>query len=88
MKTDDELRSIVMKEIADTLAQSGEADLLKIHRYRYAIPQYDLSTGERLEAIRKIQQLHPGLIMAGNIRDGIGMADRIRQAREISQMLI
>jgi oxygen-dependent protoporphyrinogen oxidase len=35
-----------------------------------------------------LQYQYPGLILAGNIRDGIGMADRVKQARTISDTLI
>ncbi|MBE0653277.1 MAG: protoporphyrinogen oxidase [Bacteroidales bacterium] len=59
-------------------------DLVKLFRYRYAIPQYGLTTGERLRAIREVEALYPGLIIAGNVRDGIGMADRIRQGVTIA----
>jgi oxygen-dependent protoporphyrinogen oxidase len=30
----------------------------------------------------------PGLILAGNIRDGIGMADRVKQAKNIAEEII
>ena len=37
---------------------------------------------------RKIETEQPGLILAGNLRDGIGMADRIRQAVSIANQCI
>jgi oxygen-dependent protoporphyrinogen oxidase len=62
-------------------------DLFEIFRYKYAIPQYELSSGKRFETISLIQQKYPGLVLAGNIRDGISMADRIKQARTIAEEL-
>ncbi len=62
-------------------------DLLKFYRYKYAIPQYGLSSAKRFETIRQVEQKYPGLFLAGNIRDGIGMADRIKQARTIAEEL-
>ncbi len=88
LKSDQEIRDIVMKEIRETLFENREPDLLKIFRYKYAIPQYEKTSGERLDCINKIQDQYPGLILAGNIRDGIGMADRVKQAKSISDMLI
>jgi oxygen-dependent protoporphyrinogen oxidase len=86
-KSDDEITAITLGEIRKTLGEKGEPDLLRIFRYRKAIPQYEISTGERLERIRELERRYPGLILAGNMRDGIGMADRVRQARQIADLL-
>ncbi len=55
-------------------------DLFEVTRHPLAIAQYGTDTAERLEAIDRIEQVNKGLILAGSIRDGIGMADRIKQA--------
>ncbi|MDD4970006.1 MAG: protoporphyrinogen oxidase [Paludibacter sp.] len=87
-KTDSEIETLVYKEIRETMGTTEKAELLKIFRYKYAIPQYDMSSGERLASIDKIQSTYPGLILAGNIRDGIGMPDRVKQARQLSELFI
>lgn len=56
-------------------------------RHAKAIPQYDASSGPRIASVSKIEQRHKGLILAGNLRDGIGMAQRITQATTIARML-
>ncbi|MEX2371820.1 MAG: protoporphyrinogen oxidase [Bacteroidales bacterium] len=86
---DDRIRDLALKEIQETL-NTGETlpDLMDIYRYEHAIPQYEKSTGERLVAIEKIESQFPGLILAGNIRDGIGMADRVKQGYAIAQKII
>lgn len=38
-------------------------------------------------SVSKIEQRHKGLILGGNLRDGIGMAQRITQATTIARML-
>ena len=58
---------------------------MKLFRYRHAIPQYTESAGLRIRAIEKVQQRYPGLILAGNIHEGIGMADRVAQAVRIAR---
>lgn len=63
-------------------------NLIKVFRYPHAIPQYGADSKERFESIESIQQQYPGLVLAGGIRDGIGMADRIKQARTIAEQLI
>ncbi len=81
--------SIVDKEISSMMRlRDFNPDLLKIHRYDHAIPQYGPESAEKLQTIETIQANHPGLILAGNIRDGIGMADRIKQGRQIAEHIV
>jgi oxygen-dependent protoporphyrinogen oxidase len=63
-------------------------DVMRICRYPKAIPQYGESTGKRYEMIELLQKKYPGLILAGNMRDGIGMADRVKQGRTIAEEII
>lgn len=56
-----------------------EIDAMHISRHSKAIPQYEKTADAVLQAIDLLQKQHSGLIIAGNSRDGIGMADRIRQ---------
>lgn len=85
--SDYEIYEIVTDIIKGTLNTDQIPDLFRIFRYEHAIPQYEKSTGERLEAINKIESEYPGLILAGNIRDGIGMSDRVKQARKIADQI-
>lgn len=83
--SDEELSELVLANVKEMMETNQEPDLLKIHRYPHAIAQYEASTKERLEAIEDIENEYEGLILAGNIRDGIGMADRIKQGRTIAE---
>lgn len=65
--------------------ESVEPDLIHIFRHLQAIPQYEETSKARFEAIETIQTQYPGLILGGNIRGGIGMADRIKQGVELAQ---
>jgi protoporphyrinogen/coproporphyrinogen III oxidase len=86
--SDDEIKQTVFNDIRETLdAENPEPDVFEIFRYKHAIPQYEISSGLRLEAIANIEKKYPGLLLAGNIRDGIGMADRVKQAFEIAREL-
>lgn len=83
---DEKIGSILKTEVKEMLEiPDFSPDLMHIYRYKYAIPQYGLSSAERFETIDKLQKKYPGLILAGNIRNGIGMADRIKQARTIAK---
>ena len=83
--TDAETEKLVLREIREMLGvEDPDPALFRIFRYRRAIPQYGKTSKERLEAISRIQEQHPGLCLAGAVREGIGMADRIKQARDIA----
>lgn len=86
---DEEIISLVSENIMELMKlKSFQPDLLRIFKYEHAIPQYGKDSQERLNAIQKIQQQYPGLILAGNIRDGIGMADRIQQGRVVGDISV
>jgi oxygen-dependent protoporphyrinogen oxidase len=86
---DEDIEDIVSREFRQMMGMPiFRPDLFEIFRYKHAIPQYGLSSGKRLETISLIQQKYPGLVLAGNIRDGIGMADRIKQGKTIANQLI
>jgi len=86
-KSDEEIKLLVLNEISETLGENAAPDLLRIFRYSQAIPQYDISSEQRIFTINKIQDENPGLFLAGNIRDGIGMSDRVKQARMLAEQL-
>ncbi|MDO8898190.1 MAG: protoporphyrinogen oxidase, partial [Bacteroidales bacterium] len=69
-----------------SVSSSNEA-FTEIYRYYHAIPQYDAGSPAKLEAIDALESKHPGLILAGNIRGGIGIADRVKQAFDLAETL-
>jgi oxygen-dependent protoporphyrinogen oxidase len=88
---DEEIKKLVFPELQKMMmVPDKEPDLFRIFRHTHAIPQYGISTGERLNAVEEIQKHFPGLLLGGNLRDGIGMADRIKQgvtmARELEEI--
>ena len=85
---DNELTGMVRREMHDILGLDTEPDLIRIWRHEHAIPQYYASTGRRLEAVAAIESENRGLILAGNLRDGIGMSDRIRQGCLVAERII
>lgn len=85
-KSDDEIREIVLDAFHHMLKYpSGkQPDLIRIFRHKHAIPQYWSDSGERFKTITELQQTYPGLTLAGNMRDGIGMGHRIHQGAEVA----
>lgn len=87
--SDEEIKAVVEKEVTEMMGlKHFNPDLLKIFRYQHAIPQYGIESEQKLNAIVAIEKTHPGLILAGNIRDGIGMADRIKQGKIVANQII
>lgn len=86
--SDEQVLDLVKCEVTVMMGlKEFNPDLVKIFRYQHAIPQYSFESKDKLEAISTLENNFPGLILAGNIRDGIGMADRIKQGRTIADQL-
>ena len=86
--SDSDLMKVLEEEFVDLMqVKKFEPAMMKIKRYSHAIPQYGSNSEERFRAIEATQKKYPGLIIAGNLRDGIGMADRIKQATLIAKEL-
>lgn len=88
-KSDAELTALV-EEYFHTMLKFPthvSPDLIRIFRHKRGIPQYEITTGDRLDTVKRLQERHPGLIIAGNLRDGIGMAHRIKQATDIANQI-
>jgi len=86
--SEDELVKLLLQELPPMMGLNVfKPNLIKVFRYQHAIPQYGASSKERFETIELLQKEYPGLILAGGMRDGIGMADRIKQAKSIADSI-
>ncbi|MDD5569765.1 MAG: protoporphyrinogen oxidase [Bacteroidales bacterium] len=82
---DDEIKKVVEKECLELLSlKQFNPDLFKIIRHNKAIPQYGIESGERFKAVEEIEKKYKGLLIGGNLKGGIGMADRIKQGKELA----
>ena len=87
--SDAQIMNLVEKEMKLMMGlKNFSPDLVKINRYQHAIPQYSFESEQKLLAIKELEKQHPGLFLAGNIRDGIGMADRIKQGKILAEQII
>ncbi|MFR9165756.1 MAG: protoporphyrinogen oxidase [Dysgonomonas sp.] len=86
--SDEEIHNLVLEELKNLFGiESRDVAFMKIFRHEHAIPQYEKSSGKRFETIKRLEKEYPNLTIAGNIRDGIGMADRIKQAFTVCKEL-
>ena len=58
-----------------------------IHRWPDSMPQYVVGHTERRGKIARLLEHYPGLFLAGNAYDGVGIPDCIRGAQEISKLV-
>lgn len=88
-KSDAEITALVEEYFHKMLKFPAQItpDLIRIFRHQHAIPQYEITSGERFDAIEQLQKQYRGLTIAGNLRDGIGMAHRIKQATDIANQI-
>lgn len=88
--SDGEVETLVIECLHRMLKFPEEAvpDFINISRHRRAIPQYWADSGRRFAAVESLQQQYAGLIIGGNLRDGIGMGHRITQATQIANEII
>ncbi|MFI3267848.1 MAG: protoporphyrinogen oxidase [Rikenellaceae bacterium] len=82
--TDAEIEELVLSEIKSTMGVDQKPDLIEIFRHSNAIPQYYASSEERLKAVDEIESRFEGLMIGGNLKEGIGLSDRIKQGRRIA----
>jgi oxygen-dependent protoporphyrinogen oxidase len=83
------LYQLIKKELEITMGlENAEPDLFEFATHKQAIAQYGADSEERFRAIANIELLHRRLYLAGSIRDGIGLADRIKQAHFIAEDII
>jgi oxygen-dependent protoporphyrinogen oxidase len=84
--SDRETENLVVRSFHEMLGfpQNIEPDLINIARHPKAIPQYEKNSGDRFAAVEHLQNRYQGLIIAGNLRGGISMADRVKQLMTIN----
>lgn len=61
-------------------------DKIHIFPHSRAIPQYQADTEQRLDTVCQLEKKYGGLVLAGSLRDGIGLADRIKQATQLASL--
>lgn len=74
---DDELLSVVQRELREILGITATPATYRINRWRRAMPQYVLGHVDRLEQIDQYIQRHAGLSLLGAAYRGVGIPDCI-----------
>jgi oxygen-dependent protoporphyrinogen oxidase len=85
---DGELQQVAQRELAALLGVRGEPSLCRVIRWQNAMPQYHVGHLERLARIA--QRLHelPGLQLAGNAYDGVGVPQCIHSGEQAAERVV
>jgi oxygen-dependent protoporphyrinogen oxidase len=85
--TDFELVRLVRDEFRGLMGIDAAPRTSVVNRWPNSMPQYAVGHNKRLKRIEESLSLCPGLHLAGNAYDGVGIPDCVRRAREIARML-
>jgi oxygen-dependent protoporphyrinogen oxidase len=85
---DEALKETIAKDFKTMLQLNDfKPDLFELSRYDKAIAQYGLDSKARFEAIDQLEKEYQGLHLAGSMRNGVGIADRIKQAVDLAKKI-
>jgi protoporphyrinogen/coproporphyrinogen III oxidase len=85
---DDVLVATVRRELKETLGIKAQPEHTLVSRWRRAMAQYAVGHQERARRIAERVAALPGLRLAGNAYDGIGVSDCIRLGRAAARELV
>ncbi|HJN09772.1 MAG TPA: protoporphyrinogen oxidase [Pirellulaceae bacterium] len=82
---DDALQQIATTDLRDLLGIRGEPRLVEISRRPSAMPQYYVGHEARVDRIEGLMDQHPGLQLAGNAFNGVGMPHCIHSGQQAAE---
>jgi oxygen-dependent protoporphyrinogen oxidase len=77
-----EILEIVRGELRQIIALNAEPLFARVYKWKSAMAQYSVGHLERLQRIEALRQKFPGLALAGNGYNGIGVPDCVRSGTE------
>ena len=87
-ETDDVLVAMVRNELREILRIDAEPEYTQVSRWRRAMAQYAVGHQARAQRVAERVSSLPGLKLAGNAYDGIGISDCIRGGRSAAKELL
>jgi oxygen-dependent protoporphyrinogen oxidase len=78
----------VRREFREILGITAEPEYVQVSRWRRAMAQYAVGHQERVKRINERVARLPGLKLAGNAYDGIGIPDCIRLGRKAAKEIV
>ena len=87
-QNDEDLIRLVRAELKRLLGWDAEPCFTRLRRWRRAMAQYEVGHAARVSQIRALAAQHPGLQLAGNAYEGIGVPDCIRTGRAAARAVL
>ncbi len=87
-ESDLSLTETVLRELAAILDLHAQPTFVRIARSRRAMAQYGVGHLERMQRVRERIAELPGLALAGNAYDGIGVPDCIRTGQQAAESVL
>ncbi len=78
----------VSAEIERLMGVKGPPLFHKVHRWPKSMPQYVIGHGLRIREIREMVEDRPGLNLAGNAYDGVGVPDCVALAKQTAGRIV
>jgi oxygen-dependent protoporphyrinogen oxidase len=85
---DEEMTEMVKEELSDIMGIDAEPVIVRIYRWKDAMPQYTIGHEERIKDIEEITSRHPGLYLTGSAYRGIGISDTVREAESTAKKVL
>ena len=86
--SDDETLALVRRELQQILGITAEPLLVRIYRWKQAMAQYGIGHSARVEWVKGLLCGMPGLALAGNGYNGIGVPDCVRSGSEAAARIL
>jgi oxygen-dependent protoporphyrinogen oxidase len=87
-QTDEQILSIVRGELKQMIGLAAEPLFTRVYKWKAAMAQYSVGHLERLERIEVLRKKLPGLALAGNGFNGIGVPDCVRSGTEAANFAL
>jgi oxygen-dependent protoporphyrinogen oxidase len=85
--SDEHLLELAFAEVKALFGVKTKPSYQRLVRWNRAMPQYHVGHVQRVASIRELMARYPGLALAGNAYDGVGIPQCIRSAKQAASML-
>jgi oxygen-dependent protoporphyrinogen oxidase len=86
--SEEEILEIVRGELQQIISLNAEPLFARVYKWKSAMAQYSVGHLERLQRIEALRQKLPGLALAGNGYNGIGVPDCVRSGTEAAGKIL
>ena len=86
--SEDQILRIVRDELKQIIGLTAEPLFTRVYKWKGAMAQYSVGHLDRLQRIEALRQKLPGLALAGNGFNGIGVPDCVRSGQEAAAKVL